>query len=429
MIRIHVVAASALVFDLSDVRSLRSLGITGVLVGTLPRAPQQNVFLGLPLQLSVYEATWLVANGHAHLVDGALYNDTVAECLGKCRDHVGDLKYAVTPDVFQAPRGKCDGDKEGGEDMVRGDGLRDLLNATGADAEMGRGSSECGNILPRDGSERTSAEGGLYRGEFDCRVGNENVKTRKEDDIVGRNDEYENDEYANGEGRVKHAHEESEHEIVNDENEDGQVGTEQKHANEEIRDNQKHQIGHENAHTDEQRDKHVNENSDVPLSHLQLNVEKQLTTSAAKGTQDAAVMGPAVDGDANIAFDACVMTLSQFLARQTLPDAFSAKYSAFSHLRSRDFYMMPGLRFGGVFVAYPGDPLQFHSHLIVKVLQKDENVDLLELVTSGRLATAVKKAWVLIGEDTTVTEEAPTPAERLSPTPMRAFSIEWAGFG
>jgi len=43
--------------------------ILGVLVGTLPQIPQQNVFLGIPLELQPEEARLLVEKGIAYIVD------------------------------------------------------------------------------------------------------------------------------------------------------------------------------------------------------------------------------------------------------------------------------------------------------------------------------------------------------------------------
>lgn len=247
-----------LVFDLDHVRALRELGIVGVLVGTLPKAPQQNVFLGLPLQLSTYEAVWLVEMGHAVLVDGLRYNAL----------------------------------------LVAGQSIEEL-----------------------------------------------------------------------------------------------------------------------------------NKNGKVELAS---GVQYAVTSNTTPASEEA--------------HDDVIIDVDDFLSRQTLPPRFSDKYAAFRYLANLHYYMMPGLRFGGVFVCYPGDPLRYHSHLIVKVLAKNEAVDLLELVTSGRLATAVKKAWVLIGEkDELIDDGAPRKAvpalevheRRMSPLsthirasrPMLAFSIEWAGFG
>lgn len=124
----------------------------------------------------------------------------------------------------------------------------------------------------------------------------------------------------------------------------------------------------------------------------------------------------------------CRITLAEFLSRQHLPPDFAGKFSAFCRLRSLGYFMMPGLRFGGVFVAYPGDPLQFHSHLIVKVPQGE--VNLLELITSGRLATAVKKAWVVMEPERRGERETTKTIKDInSQLPVRAYSIEWAGFG
>lgn len=329
MILLLVVNDSALVFDLHSVRELRELGIVGVLVGTLPRAPQQNVFLGLPLRLSVYETCWLVCNGHAKLVDGAIYNATVASTLtagevkNRCRLPLdGARLYAVTPDVYQALAGNCAADTDGS--AVAGSG-RDLGPDRGDSRSDGSpDDGECGNGGESDGSEEGSCESSAD-------------------------------------------------------------------ASEQAR----------------------SENADI--GGLGVN-----------GLPEAE-MDPVIAASS--------LSLHEFLARQNLPVDFHEKYAAFAHLRNKDYFMMPGLRFGGVFVAYPGDPLQYHSHLIVKVVAQDKTFNLIDMVTSGRLATAVKKAWVVIGEDTRPLEDKPTLTEpkqtdqTITPAPMRAFSIEWAGFG
>lgn len=124
--------------------------------------------------------------------------------------------------------------------------------------------------------------------------------------------------------------------------------------------------------------------------------------------------------------DDMVIDRQSFIDRQGNNRDFADNYASFSFLRSKGYYLMPGLRFGGVFVAYPGDPLQFHSHLIVRTVCNDEKINLLDLVSSGRLATAVKKAWVLIEKPKT--ESVSQEQGGTSPLP-KAYSIEWAGFG
>lgn len=89
-------------------------------------------------------------------------------------------------------------------------------------------------------------------------------------------------------------------------------------------------------------------------------------------------------------------------------------FRAYEYLNQAGYWMTPGLRFGCEFTAYPGDPLRFHSHFMVHVEKDDEEVEMLTLVGGGRVATQTRKAWMLVGEvDGNV----------------RAFSIEWAGFG
>lgn len=273
MILLQAVHDTVLVFDLDHVRQLRHLGIVGVLVGTLPRAPQQNVFLGLPLQLTIYEAWWLVAKGHAALVDSVKYNNYVGSGLTleavnvRCRVQIlltSQLLYAVTPDYHRL-----------------------------AEEQQQPGGDESG-----DPSETEMAG---------CETGTAKIL------------------------------------------------------------------------------------------------------------------------DSSHALAQCQLSLLEFVGRQSLPDEFEAKLAAFAYLRNLDYYMMPGLRFGGVFVAYPGDPLQYHSHLIVKVLGRDQEINLLELVTSGRLATAVKKAWILM--DQHPAKAARDDGSNLNAESVRAYSIEWAGFG
>ncbi|KAL8930907.1 MAG: hypothetical protein Q9208_000008 [Pyrenodesmia sp. 3 TL-2023] len=59
-----------LLFDIQTVTWLRRThNILGVLIGSLPQSPQQNVFLGLPLELQPEEARLLVEKGVAYIVD------------------------------------------------------------------------------------------------------------------------------------------------------------------------------------------------------------------------------------------------------------------------------------------------------------------------------------------------------------------------
>jgi tRNA-splicing endonuclease subunit Sen34 len=101
-----------------------------------------------------------------------------------------------------------------------------------------------------------------------------------------------------------------------------------------------------------------------------------------------------------------------------LPEVPSA-YPLFAHLQSKGYYLSPGLRFGCQYLAYPGDPLRFHSHFLVSGMGWDEEIDLLDVVSGGRLGTGVKKGYLIGGQkEKDGTEE--------NEENVRAFSFEWA---
>ncbi|KNG83144.1 tRNA-splicing endonuclease subunit sen34 [Aspergillus nomiae NRRL 13137] len=85
----------------------------------------------------------------------------------------------------------------------------------------------------------------------------------------------------------------------------------------------------------------------------------------------------------------------------------------------RGLFPVPGSRFGCQYLAYPGDPLRFHSHFLVVSAEWDEELDLMDIIAGGRLGTGVKKAFMIGGaekKENTADEEN-----------VRTFSIEWAG--
>ncbi|KAH8705471.1 tRNA-splicing endonuclease subunit sen34 [Talaromyces proteolyticus] len=97
-----------------------------------------------------------------------------------------------------------------------------------------------------------------------------------------------------------------------------------------------------------------------------------------------------------------------------------SSYPVYAHLHSRGFFLTPGLRFGCQYTAYPGDPLRFHSHFLVVGAEWDEEIDLMEIVSGGRLGTGVKKGYLFGGA------EPGDPADDATSN-VRTFSIEWAG--
>ncbi|KAK3202578.1 hypothetical protein GRF29_154g40329 [Pseudopithomyces chartarum] len=69
---ISYVAGRYLLFDPPTVAYVRRThNVIGVLIGTIPNLSQQNVFLGIPVELTPEEARVLVEQDHAYIVDDA----------------------------------------------------------------------------------------------------------------------------------------------------------------------------------------------------------------------------------------------------------------------------------------------------------------------------------------------------------------------
>lgn len=88
-------------------------------------------------------------------------------------------------------------------------------------------------------------------------------------------------------------------------------------------------------------------------------------------------------------------------------------------------------------MAYPGDPLRFHSHFLAVGRHWEEEWELGELVSGGRLGTGVKKGFLIGGEVTTDGEKHHRDQDSEDKITalevdddkkgVRAFCVEWGG--
>jgi tRNA-splicing endonuclease subunit Sen34 len=103
--------------------------------------------------------------------------------------------------------------------------------------------------------------------------------------------------------------------------------------------------------------------------------------------------------------------------------ATTPSFEVFAHLHSKGYFLSPGLRFGAHFMAYPGDPLRFHSHFLVVAKQWDEPIDLMDIVSGGRLGTGVKKAYMIGGAYPRENDD-----EKVTNTQgkVKTYCFEWA---
>ncbi|KAK0210586.1 hypothetical protein DFS33DRAFT_1404682 [Desarmillaria ectypa] len=94
-----------------------------------------------------------------------------------------------------------------------------------------------------------------------------------------------------------------------------------------------------------------------------------------------------------------------------------AKCGVFRSLWEQGYFMGGGIKFGGDYLVYPGDPMRYHSHFTATVIDSPWSaLQPMEIVAHGRLGTATKKAHLICCWDDEKKE-------------VTTMSIEWAGFG
>ncbi len=74
---------------------------------------------------------------------------------------------------------------------------------------------------------------------------------------------------------------------------------------------------------------------------------------------------------------------------------FEEKYIIYKDLREKGYIPRPGLKFGADFVVYRKGPGLEHSPFIVHVLPHDSKITATDMVRAGRLATSVRKKFVI----------------------------------
>jgi tRNA-intron endonuclease len=74
---------------------------------------------------------------------------------------------------------------------------------------------------------------------------------------------------------------------------------------------------------------------------------------------------------------------------------FEAKYLVFQDLRDKGYIVTPGIKFGCDFAVYEHGPGIDHAPYLVQVFRATEDLTATGLVLAGRLATTVKKQFIL----------------------------------
>ncbi|XP_065898297.1 tRNA-splicing endonuclease subunit Sen34-like [Dysidea avara] len=75
-------------------------------------------------------------------------------------------------------------------------------------------------------------------------------------------------------------------------------------------------------------------------------------------------------------------------------------YKVFRDLWTKGYYLTAGLKYGGDYLVYPGDPFLVHSHYVAIVKDSSEVFSTQQLILAGRVTTKVKKNVLLCSQNT-----------------------------
>lgn len=355
-----------LVFNHRDMKDLTiKFGITGQLAGTLPLAPQQNLLLGFPWRLTVYEALWCVNQGISILVDA---EDVITN---------GYVNSLINNDHLQKTMTK---DLQNRLDKWRDEKQREI------EEQMKKL-----NIIKKDRTAMKPLDNFML------------ASSASMPDLQ-------------------------------------QVLNESEKKEEELRERKKKE---REMHEKSKRNKIVFMETPSDDSRIKQIWSKLLTSKQYRKQSQ--------------------INLLKMLLLNEVEDENKVwmNFVMYNYLKTNlGHYLLPGMRFGGTFVSYPGDPLRYHAHQIVETREYyEEDIGLFRMSNRGRLATGVRKVWVVGGTrnkspsassiNTEIDEKEPngqavwantesdvatTIAERIlnrtvdMADEMVCFSIEWAGF-
>jgi tRNA-intron endonuclease len=100
-------------------------------------------------------------------------------------------------------------------------------------------------------------------------------------------------------------------------------------------------------------------------------------------------------------------------ARRTY-NGFELAYRVYRDLREKGFIVTPGIKFGADFAVYERGPGIDHAPFIVSVETPDSEVGPFEVVRAGRLATTVRKQFIIA-----------IPDKRRGSTKVRYIVFKW----
>ncbi|KAK5117310.1 hypothetical protein LTR62_005927 [Meristemomyces frigidus] len=378
-IPIFKLAGRYMLYDVDTITYLRAEhNIMGVLTGQLPQAPQQNVFSGIPLELMPEEARLLCEKGVGYVVDDVKAHKQ------------GFLGCGLSEEERKAFRETLRRQGQAAASKVEEKAMEKKKNA------LSRPGSTVGdwNDLPEDMLRPASRAAGK-KGKRKDRSGTTTPAASNVSDPLALAGSKTNGNAGNGSG----------------DEEESMFGSPADSTS--VRKQPPRRAPPAAAQTIE---------SSYPAYHITPTTSYPPLTVASPPWS-----APVTPGTPTTEFDGLRTALDTSLSE--LPDV-PPSYPLYKHMHSNGYFQAPGIRFGCQYMAYPGDPLRFHSHFLCNGMDWDEEFDLLDLVAGGRLGTGVKKGYLIGG----IEKRGAAGGNMDNDTGhdernegVRTFCIEWGG--
>lgn len=87
-----------------------------------------------------------------------------------------------------------------------------------------------------------------------------------------------------------------------------------------------------------------------------------------------------------------------------LSEEFDTKYTVYRDLRNHGLIVTPGIKFGCDFAVYKHGPGIEHAPFMVSVKKPEQEITATEIVKTGRLATTVRKRFIIAAPNDNKTE-------------------------
>lgn len=413
LIPITIIAGRGLIFDIEDVILLREkYHVCGVLGGVLPQFPQQNQFLGLPLVLMPEEVKYLVEEvGAGYLVDDPKAHEFAISTFGS--DDQEQLQERLAKDYkAQNMEHKVQAL------MMRRQALEKKAAGKGQKKKQ-KGKTGDQNSKNSEKNQSTSDKKSTEESQS---VSESTQKELKEPSNTISAEEQEFIEHGFKDLKITEEELKMINNIPSTAGRFYEIPTSTKEKPEYLPAYSFYQDQYQPQHAYDREAviRQVNENYQELQGNSALEDEDNIEKPDSSSNVNSKAEGSTHEN---------TLPKLSTLSSPHVIKPNQAGYEAFKYFHSQkgyhgennkdaavNFYLTPGLRFGGQYVAYPGDPLRYHSHHIVTGKEYNEKFKIMDIIGGGRLGTTVKKTW-FVG------------AKNPENDKYNGFCVEWSTFG